>query len=55
MTQSIICFTFLVCFNIIKSFHAEISEQIKWLTQYFIFSVTLNFMKSKSPKCTFNT
>ena len=32
-----------------------INEQIKWLTQYFIFSVTLNFMKSKPPKCTFNT
>ena len=32
-----------------------INEQIKWLREYFIFSVTLQFMKIKPPKCTFNT
>ena len=55
-----IFFTFSVYFDIIKRFQADeyeqmlINEQIKWLRQYFIFSVTLNFMKSKPPKCTFN-
>ena len=31
-----------------------INEQIKWLIPYCLFSVTLNFMKTKPPKCTFN-